>query len=435
MTNAYTRRVFMQRSLAMVSASSTLPMFLQRSAFAIDNPLAAAAGGSRPGVPDDRILVVVQLGGGNDGLNTVVPIGDDAYYKARPGIAIGKDQALKFREHAADGLGLHPALRPLMELYDQGALSIIQGVGYPNPNRSHFKSMDIWHTASPESGGQGDGWIGRYFDNTCAGAPGGEPEPNLCVSIGDKAPLATYGQTVQPIAFEDAELFRWSGEELHPDLAKTYSRINRAGVTDGTDNDSSAAFLMRTALDAQVSSDKIRRAMKRPNQASYPSNRLGNSLKMVSSMIGAGLQTRVYYTSMSGFDTHAGQAGKHERLMRDFAGAVAAFYQDLKARGEHQRVCILTFSEFGRRVKQNASGGTDHGTAAPMFLIGDMVTPGVQGRTPSLTRLDDNGDLIFSTDFRSVYASVLDQWMKADSKAVLGKQFKPADVFESSKVG
>lgn len=431
MDNAYTRRVFLQRSLAMVSASSTLPLFLQRSAFAIDNPFEYRATASRAGVPDDRILVVVQLAGGNDGLNTVVPYGDAEYYKARPQIGIRKDQGLKFKGKAGDGLALHPSLSPLMDLYDEGLLSIVQGVGYPNPNRSHFKSTDIWHTASPESGGQGNGWIGRYFDNTCAG----EPEPNLCVSIGDKAPLATYGEKVQPVAFEDADLFRWVGDELHPDLAKAYQTINRAGVSGEVDGESTAAFLMRTALDAQVSSDKIRDAMSKPTTVSYPGTRLGNSLKMVASMIRAGLGTRVYYTTMGGFDTHAGQGGRHDRLMRDFAQAVAKFYQDLKNQGNAQRVCIMTFSEFGRRVKQNASAGTDHGTAAPMFVIGDMVKPGIHGAHPSLTKLDKNGDLIFHTDFRSVYASIIDQWMGASSKDVLGRKFAHVPIFEGKKVG
>ena len=421
MNNAFTRRIFLQRSLAVVSTTATMPMFLQNSALAIDNPFAYQAGGSRPGVPDDRILVVIQLGGGNDGLNTVVPHGDPAYYNARPQLGIRDTDVLKLTEKQASGIGLHPSLAPLKELYDEGLVGLYQGVGYPNPNRSHFKSMDIWHTANPEGDGQGTGWIGRYFDNTCAG----EPEPNLCISIGDTAPLATQGTKVQPVAFENEKLFRWSGDDLHPDVARAYQQINRAGPIAGeTGAGTTADFLMRTALDAQLSSDRIREATARPPGVSYPGSRLGNSLKLVAQMIRAGLTTRVYYTDMGGFDTHAGQQGRHAQLLGQFAQAVHAFHRDLKAQGNDKRVMIMTFSEFGRRVKQNASAGTDHGTAAPMFMIGDMVEPGVHSAHPSLTKLDNNGDLIFNTDFRQVYASVIGDWMGADAKAVLGRPFK-----------
>jgi len=421
MNNAFTRRIFLQRSLAVVSTTATMPMFLQNSAFAIDNPFEYRDGGSRPGVPDDRILVVVQLGGGNDGLNTVIPYGDRAYYNARPQLGVADDQVIKFTERQAAGIGLHPNLAPLKELYDEGVLGLYQGVGYPNPNRSHFKSMDIWHTANPEGDGQGTGWIGRYFDNTCEG----EPEPNMCVSIGDTAPLATQGTKVQPIAFENAQLFRWAGEDLHPDVAAAYQRINRRGViADETEEGTTAEFLMRTALDAQLSSDKIRAATSKEPEVSYPRSGLANSLKMVSQMIRAGLGTRVYYADMGGFDTHAGQQFRHGQLLSQFAQAVSAFYRDLKAQGNADRVMIMTFSEFGRRVKQNASAGTDHGTAAPMFMIGNMIEPGVHTPHPSLDKLDRNGDLVFNTDFRQVYTSIVNDWMGADARAVLGKPFK-----------
>ncbi len=416
---AFTRRLFMQRSLTMVSTCATLPLFIQRSAFGIDNPFEYRATSSRPGVPEDRVLVVVQLGGGNDGLNTVVPYGMRAYYDARPQLAVGADDALKFADGKVDGIGLHPSLAPLMDLYDDGALALYQGVGYPNPNRSHFKSMDIWHTANPAGDGQGSGWIGRYFDHACAG----EPEPNLSVSVGQRAPLAMQGSKVQPIAFEDANLFKWSGAALHPDVAAEYDRLNRAGVSAGVGEETPAGFLMRTALDAQVSSEKIRAATRARSEVSYPGTSLGRSLRMVAQMIRHGLGTRVYYTDMGGFDTHAGQSFRHGQLLGQFAGAVKAFYDDLSAQGNAARVVVMTFSEFGRRVKQNASGGTDHGTAAPMFIVGKDIRPGVFGGHPSLTKLDDNGDLVYGIDFRSVYASVLEQWMGADADAILGERF------------
>ena len=416
---AYTRRLFLQRSLAMVSTTATLPLFLHRSAWAIDNPFDYRAGVSK----DGRILVVVQLGGGNDGLNTVVPFGAREYYNARPQLGLGEKDILRLTE-SNQGIGLHPALGPIKDLYDHGKVSLLQGVGYPNPNRSHFKSMDIWQTANPEGDGQGTGWIGRYFDNTCAG----EPDPNLCISIGDQAPLAMQGRKVQPIAFEDERLFRWTGRELHPDLGSAYDQINRAGVVAGVDEKTPAAFLMRTALDAQVSSDRIREATGKPGYNGYPRSRLGNSLKLVAQMIRADMPTRVYYSDMGGFDTHAGQLGRHNNLLTQFAQAIGAFHADLTEANLADRVLIVTFSEFGRRVKQNASGGTDHGTAAPMFVIGDMVEPGVLGKHPSLSKLDNNGDLIYHTDFRQAYASVLDHWMGADSTKVLGQKFDPVSL-------
>ncbi len=418
---AFTRRLFLQRSMAMVSTTATLPLFLHRSALALDNPF-----GYRDAAGDaDRILVVVQLGGGNDGLNTVIPFGNREYYNARPQLGIAAEDVIKLTE-AGEGIGLHPALAPFKELYDNGKLALLQGIGYPNPNRSHFKSMDIWHTANPEGEGQGTGWIGRYFDNTCQG----EPEPNLCISIGDQAPLATQGRKVQPIAFEDEKLFRWTGEDLHPDLAKAYDQINRAGVIDGVDDQTPAGFLMRTALDAQVSSDKIRDAMKKPGYAGYPGSKLGRSLKLIAQLIRAQMPTRVYYADMSGFDTHAGQQGRHYQLLNQFAQATHAFYSDLSDAGLSNRVLIVTFSEFGRRVKQNASAGTDHGTAAPMFMIGDMVKPGIHGRHPSLSKLDRNGDLVHHTDFRQAYAAVIDHWLGANATKILGKRFDPLGVID-----
>jgi len=235
---------------------------------------------------------------------------------------------------------------------------------------------------------------------------------------------------VQPVAFQDERLFRWAGADLHEDIAEAYDHVNRAGPVEGVSPNSTASFLMRTALDAQVSSDRIRAAARTRPLVNYPGHDLGRSLRLVGSMIRAGLPTRVYYASLGGFDTHAGQEWKHGDLMRRFGEAVAAFYNDLKRQGNHERVLMMTFSEFGRRVKQNASGGTDHGTAAPMFLIGDPVRGGVHGRHPSLTKLDANGDLVFHTDFRRVYATIIDQWMGTDSRPILNGRFEALDVIK-----
>ena len=428
--SAYTRRLFLQRGCALASIAATVPCFIKRSALGmLGDPLLA----SQPGVPEERILVVIQLGGGNDGLNTVVPFGDDAYHRARPQIGIRapgaapKDaQPAALALDGARGIGLHPNLVGFKELHDQGLLTVVQGVGYPNPNRSHFTSMDIWQTGRLDA--KGSGWIGRYFDNTC----GGTPMPEASVAIGRNAPLALEGDVQKPIAFEGPSLFRWNGQDLHASLKDPYDRINRAGAAPaeapGGAGDTQKSFLMRTALDAQVSSDRIRAAVAKQPLVPYPAHALANQLKTIGAMIRDGMPTRVYYASMGGFDTHGGQLGTHGNLMRQFGESIAAFQRDLKAQGSDGRVTTMVFSEFGRRVKQNASGGTDHGTAAPMFLVGPKVKPGVFGDHPSLTDLDQ-GDLKYGIDFRSVYASVLEDWLKAPSEKVLRARFANPRLF------
>jgi uncharacterized protein (DUF1501 family) len=426
---AHSRRVFIRNGVALASMAGTIPAFIQDSALGLVAQSARNPGGA--GIPGERILVIVQLGGGNDGLNTVVPYGSGDYFNARPtigirapggqatgqaGVALELDRKL--------GIGLHPSLRGFKELLDGGQLAVLQGVGYPNPNRSHFTSMDIWHTAQP--GGRGDGWIGRYFDNTCNGTP----LPEGAISIGRTAPLAMLGKVQKPVSFESADLFRWTGEEVDRGMEATYQAINRAGVLPETPERSQAAFLMRTALDAQVSSDRIRAAVERRPMTPWPTSDLARQLRMVAAMIRDGMKTRVYYATLSGFDTHAGQLGTHARILQQVGDAVLAFQNELKAQGDQDRVLTLVFSEFGRRVQQNASGGTDHGTAAPSFVIGTRVRPGVHGNHPSLTDLD-NGDLKFTQDFRGVYAALLEDWMKAPADKVLGGRFAKAKVVKA----
>ncbi|HZW10304.1 MAG TPA: DUF1501 domain-containing protein [Phycisphaerales bacterium] len=443
---AFTRRQFLHSGLALASASAALPAFLHRSALGLPMPGAGLA--SIPGVEEDRILVVVQLSGGNDGLNTVVPFGFDEYYRKRPGLGVNAAQALRLGGGSDQGVGLHPSLAGLKDLHDEGLLSIIQGVGYPNPNRSHFQSMDIWHTA--DTSGTGQGWLGRYFDAECCGygkGESGKAEPPTAlrapsagsgptasaqpgIAVGREAPLAMEGRKVKPISFETPELFRWMGEDMHESLADPYASITEAGVREGVEPDSPAAFLMRTALDAQVSSDLIRRAVRRQSLARYPGGPLARDLAMVASMIHAGLRTRVYYVSQGGYDTHAGQGnqnGRHAQLLQALSQSLLSFYRDLRAGESDARVMTMVFSEFGRRVAQNASGGTDHGTAAPMFLLGPMVRPGLIGSHPSLTDLDE-GDLKHQIDFRSVYAGILEDWLRADSAAVLGQPYRKLPV-------
>ncbi len=426
-SKAYTRRVFLQQGAALASAAVTIPTFLQGAAEA----LAQTPGvhGSRPGVPDERILVVVQLAGGNDGLNTVIPYGDASYYRARPGIGIREEGLIKLGSSRTErGLGLHPRMGGLKSLYDDGMLSIVQGVGYPNPNRSHFKSTDIWHTA--DEGGTGDGWLGRFFDNKCAGQQGAGCSGHEAIAIGRTAPLAMQGRTSRPIAFESEDLFRWTGLEDSDSLVhEAYEQMTSEQPSNAAPG-SAASFLTRTALDAQIASDRIRDAVGVRPLVQYPRSRLGQQLAMVASMIRAGLETRVYYVTLGGFDTHARQGnvnGSHANLLAQFSQGVKAFWDDLKAQNNDGRVLMMSFSEFGRRVAQNGSGGTDHGAAAPMFLMGPNVRPGVVGDHPSLTDLD-GGDLKHTVDFRSVYSGVLEDWLKTDGAGVLGRGYRPAKV-------
>lgn len=441
-TDPYTRREFLRSGVILASAAVTVPSFINGTANAMSQAMGALS--SLPGVPDDHILVVLQLSGGNDGLNTVVPYGYPEYYRARASIGIAEKDVLKLSR--SEDVGLHPGLAGMRDLYDAGLLSIIQGVGYPNPNRSHFKSMDIWHTADPTA--TGDGWLGRYFDSECCGFGKGESGTvegasqkgdqaagPAGIAVGRTMPLAMQGRSSKAVSFENADLFKWSGKDVHEALREPYDHINRRGeVASQGGSDSNMDFLVRTALDAQVSSDLIRRAVTLRPSVQFPQSEAGRQLAMVSSMIRAGLKTKVYYVSQGGFDTHAGQGGaqgNHARLLAGVGGALKAFYDELKAQGNDQRVLTMTFSEFGRRVGQNASGGTDHGTAAPMFLAGPMVKPGVLNKHPSMTDLD-GGDLKYTTDFRGLYASVLNSWLKADSKKILEGEFKAFDAIKKA---
>jgi uncharacterized protein (DUF1501 family) len=427
-----TRRQFLRTSALGAAATWTLPVFLEKTFFALDAMAANALTQTATG-KDNTILVVLQLAGGNDGLNTVVPFADDAYHRARPKLGLAPDKILKLDSY----IGLNGKLAGLKALHDDGHLALVQGVGYPNPNRSHFRATEIWQTASDANQFASDGWLGRYFDSCCSGA-----EPTVGVAVGDQAPQAFSAKTPTGITLSRPEQFRWRASPNADRKALTDEEVfyrqligdaEEAAPVEGNSiaalpgktqtNSSTEDFLRRTALDAQISSDKILAiARKYKSNMPYPPTQLGASFNLVARMIGGGLPTRVYYASLGGFDTHAGQVNSHERLMGTLNDAIAAFVADLKQQGNFERVLLMTFSEFGRRVAENANGGTDHGAAAPMFLIGGGVKPGLLGKHPSLTNLD-NGDLRFGTDFRSVYASVLEQWLRAPSQLVLGKKF------------
>ena len=426
-----TRRIFLQKGMTLLAVTSTIPTFLDQTVLAVANPEDVHRT-QQPSGKDDKILVVVQLSGGNDGLSTVIPYADDNYHRVRPVIGHDANTVHKLNDY----IGLHPNLGPVADLIQKGMAAVVQGVGYPNPNRSHFRSMDIWQSARPEQQIETSGWLGRYFDNTCSGC-----DPQVGISMGQQLPLAMQGERVTPLAFERPEAFRYNG----PDKDR-YQKLNfqgatqppsameraqktqpRAAVPQAAGVEVSPAgeldFLHRTAMDAQLSSDKILQIMRAYQTSSqYPPGEFGQGLRTVAAMIRGGLPTRVYYVSLGGFDTHAQERPRHDQLMKQFAQGVEAFWKDMEAQRNDDRLLMMTFSEFGRRVAQNASNGTDHGTAAPMFLFGGSVKSGVIGRHPSLTDLD-HGDLKYTTDFRSVYATILQSWLDAPSKPVLGAQF------------
>ena len=435
-SSLHTRREFMRTSMLGAAVSLSIPVFLQKTFFTLDAMAADSAIQTANG-KDGPILVILQLAGGNDGLNTVIPYADDIYYKSRPVIGVARNTVLPL----SDYVGLHPKLVGLKGLFDEGHLSVMQGVGYPNPNRSHFRSTEIWQTASDSEQVAQYGWLGRYFDSCCKGA-----DPTVGVAIGNETPQSFAASQPTGVSFSRPEQYRWVNGDRTGVSEQIYKEMNSPELTDmraldendggsidtlprGTTaqprrhGDSNLEFLQRTALDAQMSSDKILQvAQKFPASVAYPRSALGDSLSLVGRMIAGGLATRVYYVSHGGYDTHTNEVATHTRLMGELNDGLTAFAQDMKAQGNFNRVMLMTFSEFGRRVAQNASNGTDHGAAAPMFVIGGGIKPGLFGKYPSLQTLNA-GDLAYNLDFRSVYATILDKWLRAPSKEVLGRQF------------
>lgn len=361
------------------------------------------------GVDPDNVLVVVQMGGGNDGLNTIVPWSDDAYHRVRPAIHLTETQVLKLNER----IGFNPALKGLHELYQQGRVALVQGVGYPNPNRSHFEATQIWETASPERPQQ-YGWLGRYLDRRFAN--GAKPASLFeAVSLGDSLPAALVASHVEVPAIGALNAFAYNTGR---DLASKQS----AGVLyDGAKAGQSPylSLIAQTARDAYHGGDVLRKQTAEfTNKATYAPNGFAQQLALAAKLIGSSAGSKIVFVSIGSFDTHAGQRVQQDRLLGYLGDGLLSFYQDLAAHNLDSKVLTMTFSEFGRRVAQNASNGTDHGTAMPLFIVGGGVKGGVYGDHPSLTDLD-RGDLKFSTDFRAVYATVIEKWLGRNPSEVL----------------
>jgi uncharacterized protein (DUF1501 family) len=409
------RRDFLRTGLFGMGVGLGMPLVFEHSSLAM---AAQAFHGEKERHPE-RILVVVELAGGNDGLNTVVPYRDDAYYKARPTIAVKKSAVLKL----SDDIGLHPSMSSMKRLWDNGRLALVQGCGYPNPNRSHFTSMEYWHTAVPNSV-ESRGWVGRLADERW-----NPPKPGLIVNVGQRQSLAVQSNLHAPIVFSDPDRFVRAGD---PAQEIVYKQILSHGTAS---SNKTLSFLRDISKAADSSSAKVREAVANyktpvPYGSESVASTLSTDLKKVSALINSGFPTRIYYVTMGGFDTHAGQAGAQQTLLMYVADALEGFLTDMKRIGRSQDVAMMMFTEFGRRVQENQSGGTDHGTATPMYILGENMKAGLYGKYPLLNDLDDNGDLKMTVDFRRVYSTMIQEWMGFDdAKVVLKGDFKPLGVF------
>lgn len=394
------RRDFLKNT-ALASGAFLIPSFLK--------PLESLAFEAIDGY---RNLVIIQLSGGNDGLNTVVPYGIDTYYQKRKTIAIPENSLIKLTDLQA----LNPNMAALREIYDQGWMSVLNSVGYPNPDRSHFRSMDIWQTGSNADEYLTTGWIGRYLDSNCQTCK----DPYTAIEVDDTLSLALKGLSKKGIAVKDpAQLFKNTRDPFFKEVVSQPSEHL---------NEDNLGYLYKTMIETYSSADYIQNTSKTYRSAAqYPQSAFASQLKTVARFINSGLKTRVYYVSLSGFDTHTGQLDQQGRLLKQYSEGIAAFLKELKSTGKLDDTLVFTFSEFGRRVEQNASNGTDHGTANNLFVFGGKLNKaGIFNDAPDLQNLE-NGDLKYQIDFREVYATVLDKWLNVSNSSVLNKSFAGLD--------
>ncbi|MBI2823752.1 MAG: DUF1501 domain-containing protein [Planctomycetia bacterium] len=395
------RREMLKESV-LLSLAPVVPTFLARTALAAGQK------------SDGRVLVVIQLDGGNDGLNTVIPYRDENYARLRPKLAIKPDNVIKM----GDEIGLHPAMKAAGSLFDDGRFAVVQGVGYPNPDRSHFRSMAIWQSARLDNAEHGQyGWLGRALDQSRAGDGGPD-----AVFVGSGAvPVTLWGRRSTVASMQSAD-------ELS--LAASADALRAASAV-GVDGEL-AQLARRSADEAFTTAQRLATFVQpgdRSRDGAYSDSALAQQLRLISAMIKSGTPASVLYTAQSGYDTHAAQANEHYQLLRVFAGALAAFLDDLAASGLSDRVLVLAFSEFGRRAAENDSAGTDHGAASPVFVAGPKLAAGIFGPTPNLADLQD-GDVRMAIDFRQVYAAVLERWLNVPSEPILGGHFAPLELLK-----
>jgi uncharacterized protein (DUF1501 family) len=408
----WSRRRFLNTSLGsstlVALGSTTIPTFLSRSAHAARAPKATG-----------RVLVVVQLLGGNDGLNTVVPHGIDGYNRGRRALRLAPGQLHKLNPE----IGLHAAMGGMAKLLEKGRLAVLQGIGYPNPDRSHFRAMEIWETArlTYDAKSLETGWLGRALD-AAPSKPGQDP-PGLHIG-GRSMPLALRTKKTEVPSVESLESYKLQLAGTEPEKTAERRALSQLAGAQQNSDDPLVGFISRTTLAAYESSGRLEQlAGKQQSAVKYPNFSLARRLELAAQIIKADFGTRIFYTSLDGFDTHANQLGTHAALLTELSDSIAAFHDDLAAAGQGDRVALFTFSEFGRRVQENASAGTDHGAAAPVFLVGPVAKAGLVGAHPSLDDLDD-GDLKFHTDFRRVYATLAGDWLGSPTDAVVGPGFE-----------
>jgi uncharacterized protein (DUF1501 family) len=412
---AFSRRSLLSRGALLVASGFLAPSFITRTAMALNTQAAATS--------NNMILVVLQLSGGNDGINTLIPYGDSNYAGLRPSLGFAPNDVL----HLTDSVGLNPNLAKLKALYDQGKVAVVQGVGYPNPNRSHFRSMDIWHSASPDTF-ERSGWLGRYVGACQCARDNALP----AISVGDQLNTLFWTDTTLVPAVASIGAFSFLTDTKYKN-DRTYQLQTLQNIYNQAGNWSDHESLIRRGtLQALQGSDELQQvAAAYTTSVEYPNNGLAAQLKLVAQVIAGKLGTRLFSVSQGGFDTHANQKPTQDRILGQLGDSLDAFMQDLANIGQQDNVVIMTFSEFGRRVKQNGSNGTDHGTAEPMFIIGNRVQGGLYGTYPSLSDLDSNGDLKFNADFRSVYAGILKDVVEADPGPILMGTFPPIDVLRA----
>ncbi|MFT5859404.1 MAG: hypothetical protein ACI865_001505 [Flavobacteriaceae bacterium] len=389
------RRDFIRTS-ALASGMLLVPSFLKKMEFASLDQLSGF-----------KNVIIIQLSGGNDGLNTVIPYQNDIYYSLRPKLAKDASKVLKLNNE----LGLNEACGELHKLYENGELTVINNVGYPNPNRSHFRSTDIWQTASDSDQYLNTGWIGRFLDANCQ-------SPYEAIEHDSTLSLALKGELKNGIAVTDPrQLFQSTREKYFKSIVEA-TDVNML-------NEDNQGYLYKTMIDTYSSAEYIyERSKIYDSKGTYPNTTFSKNLKGIADMIVSGLKTRVYYTSLSGFDTHVNQANSQDRLLEMYSDGIGALVRDLKKNDRFKDTLIMTFSEFGRRVSENGSAGTDHGTANNVFMVGGALKKaGIYNAGPDLSNLDKNGDLQFSVDYRSIYATVLNNWLEVSDEKILNQSF------------